>query len=595
MKYLHIFSDDKATHVALIFVNKRAADPAIEDCSWFSVDGTFKIVPRQGQVFNLRSAQVLNIIADYNGHAVLLFTIVMTSRRLALYEKVLDVIKGKYPNFKPLQIMADYEAAMRTALKSRFPSSRLYGCRFHFAKAIYAKVKNFLQLGAFLRPRGNKTQKTLSHLVRQYMALPLLRQEDMKGQVERIGKEIRALATVHCTPKVVRSFNKLHNYITKYWMQYHGPANVSVFGATHKTNNIHERLNGALNGHIPLHPTLFTFLNRMKSLIFDNSICVINQIHQGRSDKNKVTTAARKLVEKAEEAENKYKLNIISAEGLLIEAAAHYDEDKIMEIFSNETDQEQREAATNAVGDLSTNDASTSNGTNMENSQTSVESEENSSNLMGTTERDEEIRNEPNLRDFDNDNWPVSNWLDSTNTQEQDAAASTPEVEDLTLLHPDSRPGGVRPDVNDLVVPICLLCSDNPTTQLLLKSCGHSFCQNCVDRPDFVVCPICRTPKGETVINHVGTMMLAWKRDAEAAFGAERWEARPEEDGIRPGDATVQQDLQRMSEELARSLELANQLLPPGEKVLTLLIKYVTALMLRSHLNGLMVTEFITI
>ena len=186
------------------------------------MDGTFKVIPRQGKVFNLRSAQVFNIIADYNGHAILLFTVVMTSRRLALYEKVLDVIKSHYPNFKPLQMMADYEAAMRTAFKSRFPSSRLYGCRFHFAKAIFAKIKNVLGLAPYLRPRGNKTQKSLSHLVRQYMALPLLRAEDMKGQVERIGKEIRALATAHCTAKVVKNFNRLHNYVCKYWMQYQG-------------------------------------------------------------------------------------------------------------------------------------------------------------------------------------------------------------------------------------------------------------------------------------------------------------------------------------------------------------------------------------
>ena len=545
------------------------------------MDGTFKVIPRQGKVFNLRSAQVFNIIADYNGHAILLFTVVMTSRRLALYEKVLDVIKSHYPNFKPLQMMADYEAAMRTAFKSRFPSSRLYGCRFHFAKAIFAKVKNVLGLAPYLRPRGNKTQKSLSHLVRQYMALPLLRAEDMKGQVERIGKEIRALATAHCTAKVVKNFNRLHNYVCKYWMQYQGPANVSVFGATHKTNNIHERLNGILNGQIPLHPTLFTFLNRMKCLIFDNAICVINQVKQGRSSKNKLTTAARALVAKAEEAEQKYKDNLKSAEWLLIEAAAHYDDDKIMEILSEETDEDQRTSDATpvpvpaSVEENSTEQTPNSQDTNNEaNSdtnqiltQSSVQSED---NLMGTNERDEERLLEPNLQDFDNDNWPVSNWLDINNSQNVEGSNSSTDIEDLSRLHPDAPqgdrpPGRSAPDVNDLVVPICILCSNNPTSQQLLKNCGHTFCNDCVSRPDFLICPICRTPKGETITSHVGTMMLAWKRDAEAAFGANRWEARPEQDGLRPGDATVTQDLQRMSEELARSLEMANQMLPPGE------------------------------
>ena len=585
------FPDGSADQVALIFVNKRSAGPAIEDCSWFSVDGTFKIVPRQGQVFNLRSAQVLNIIADYNGHAVLLFTVVMTSRRLALYEKVLDVIKHHYPHFKPLQLMADYELALRTALKSRFPSSKLYGCRFHFAKAIYAKIKNVLGLGAFLRPRGNKTQKTLSHLVRQYMAIPLLRPEDMKGQVERIGKAIRALATLHCTAKVVRAFNKLHNYVVRYWMQYHGPANVSVFGATHKTNNIHERLNGSLNGQIPLHPTLFTFLNRMKSLIFDNAICVMKQVQQGRSDKHRVTTAARALVEKAEQAEERYKLNQLSAEGLLNEAAAHYDDDRLMDILSDVTDEDQRSsnnpASTTEQG--STNEAETyqrsanTNEETEENSepltQSSAVSGEINSDLMGSTEINEELRNEPSLRDMEQTAWPVQNWLDSTNAEEEETTPTATQTDDLTLLHPEAPVGGrpeghPAPDVNDLVVPICLLCNESPPSQQLLKSCGHSFCYDCVSRPDFLICPICRTPKGETVTNHVGTVMLAWKRDVASAFGAGRWEAHPEQDGRRPGDATIQQDLNRMSEELARSLEMANQMLPPGKTTYKLLYEY---------------------
>ena len=578
---------------ALIFVN-RYGTTTIDDCSWFSMDGTFKIVPRQGQIFNLRSSQVFNIIADYNGHAILLFTVVMTSRRLALYEKVLDVIKTHFPNFKPLQMMADFEVAMRTAFISRFPSSRLYGCRFHFAKAIYARVKNVLGLGPYLRPRGNKTQKALSHLVRQYMSLPLLRPEDMKGQVERIGKEIRALATAHCTAKVVRSFNRLHNYICKYWMQYQGPANVSVFGATHKTNNIHERLNASLNGQILCHPTLFTFLNRMKTLIFDNAICVINQVNQGRSDKHRATTTARALVQKAEEAEEKYKLNQKSAECLLMEAAAHYDDDKVMDILSEETDATQRQTDTTPIPATPTVDqepgdqvSNTDEPTNEENSvsipiltQSSILSDGSTSNVMGTDERDAEMRDEPNLRDLHNNNWPVANWLEDISSQDLPSSNPSAEIEDLTLLHPDAPRGGYQngqrpPDVNDLVVPICSLCSDNPPSLLLLKDCGHSFCRNCVNRPDFILCSVCRTPKGETVVNHVGTITLAWKRDAEAAFGANRWEARPEQDGFRPGDATVQQDLQRMSEELARSLEMANQMLPPHAGNFLLNKKYV--------------------
>jgi len=124
-----LFPDDANYHSAMVLVNREAVNNAINISTNFFLDGTFRITPRQGKILNVRSAQVLNLIADYNGHAVLLFTVIMTSRRLALYEKVMDIIKNHFPDFNPTNMMADYEQAMRKAFRSRFPASRLLGCR----------------------------------------------------------------------------------------------------------------------------------------------------------------------------------------------------------------------------------------------------------------------------------------------------------------------------------------------------------------------------------------------------------------------------------------------------------------------------------
>jgi hypothetical protein len=40
---------------------------------------------------------------------------------------------------------------------------------------------------------------------------------------------------------VIRRCNNLHNYVVRYWMKLHGPHNISVSGALHKTNNLSER------------------------------------------------------------------------------------------------------------------------------------------------------------------------------------------------------------------------------------------------------------------------------------------------------------------------------------------------------------------
>ena len=107
---------------------------------------------------------------------------------------------------------------------------------------MFAKLKGKFHLAAYLRTNTTGYHAELSHRLRQYFALPLLKPEDMKREVERLGTEIREIAVAHCTPTVIRRFNKFHNYIIKYWMQLIGPANLSVFGLHHKTNNVTERL-----------------------------------------------------------------------------------------------------------------------------------------------------------------------------------------------------------------------------------------------------------------------------------------------------------------------------------------------------------------
>ena len=68
-------------------------------------------------------------MADYQGTAVILYTIVMTARKVALYKKVFDLIKQHFPAFNPKQMMTDFEGSLRKAFVSRFTMARLYGCR----------------------------------------------------------------------------------------------------------------------------------------------------------------------------------------------------------------------------------------------------------------------------------------------------------------------------------------------------------------------------------------------------------------------------------------------------------------------------------
>lgn len=113
--------------------------------------------------------------------------------------------------------------------------------RFHFSKNLFARIKSKYHLAGYLRSGSSGVNAQLSHRLRQYFALPLLKPEDMRGEVERLEREVRDLVVKNCTRKVVKQFNAFHKYVVNYWMRLHGPANISVFGMQHKTNNITER------------------------------------------------------------------------------------------------------------------------------------------------------------------------------------------------------------------------------------------------------------------------------------------------------------------------------------------------------------------
>jgi len=129
---LDLFSAARRTRskkYAIILANKDCMDDVLRTSTWFSMDGTFRIMPRPGNVLDVRASQVLLITADYHGKVVLLFSVIMTSRKIGLYRKVFKFLKTTFPNFKPPQMMSDYERSMRSAFRSIYPSTKLFGCR----------------------------------------------------------------------------------------------------------------------------------------------------------------------------------------------------------------------------------------------------------------------------------------------------------------------------------------------------------------------------------------------------------------------------------------------------------------------------------
>jgi len=94
----------------------------------YFVDATFGVVPGNMQVLQVRSSQVLNIVANYGTATVSVATVVMSGRKVALYKKIWAYLRELFPSLQPKTIMADWEAALRKTLAVAFPAARTVGC-----------------------------------------------------------------------------------------------------------------------------------------------------------------------------------------------------------------------------------------------------------------------------------------------------------------------------------------------------------------------------------------------------------------------------------------------------------------------------------
>lgn len=74
--------------------------------------------------------QVWNLLADFHGKSVCVMSVVMTSRKVPLYEAVLKKLRELFPQFAPANLMLDYEPSIRKAVSLVYPETRMLGCRY---------------------------------------------------------------------------------------------------------------------------------------------------------------------------------------------------------------------------------------------------------------------------------------------------------------------------------------------------------------------------------------------------------------------------------------------------------------------------------
>ena len=102
------------------------------------MDGTFKSAAKH--FYQLFSVHIFE-----NGHYVPLVFVLLENKETESYCKAFNTIKIKCEErklkFCPLEVHVDFEKGIHNAAKSSFPEAKILGCRFHFSKSLYDKIK----------------------------------------------------------------------------------------------------------------------------------------------------------------------------------------------------------------------------------------------------------------------------------------------------------------------------------------------------------------------------------------------------------------------------------------------------------------------
>jgi hypothetical protein len=125
--------EDGTKHFAVILGSPNLIQTVGEHNTYLLCDATFKTSPRPFK-------QLFNLMVSYEGVAIPILHVCMTSKHHALYEGVMIKIRSICPHLEPRIIKSDFELALMKSLQRAFPSVVLSGCFFHYTQAVFRAI-----------------------------------------------------------------------------------------------------------------------------------------------------------------------------------------------------------------------------------------------------------------------------------------------------------------------------------------------------------------------------------------------------------------------------------------------------------------------
>ncbi|XP_052128123.1 uncharacterized protein LOC127750459 [Frankliniella occidentalis] len=222
---------------SLVFASRRLL-AMIQRDDVVQGDDTYKIRPY------LNKSRHVFIVSLYSyGQMFPIAYAVMTKGTTTAYAAVLNKLKEL--GLRPQAVVTDWDDAQRGAWKEVFPRIELWGCYFHFLRAIYRKAKK-KSLASYLSD-PDMSQGEVARILRMCAAIPRLSAGDIEEGYNRIWKMARDLPGV--PDNVAKKLMSFLRYFKREWVS--KPEEVTIKGRhVHTTSGqegLHKWLNTCLN------------------------------------------------------------------------------------------------------------------------------------------------------------------------------------------------------------------------------------------------------------------------------------------------------------------------------------------------------------
>jgi len=203
----------------------------LQRCSTIYIDGTFKTCPKPYQQF-------VTIHGSYQGQTFLFCMALLATKDVGAYRQLFQHLKRRvrattHHRLSPEQVVCDFEIALKIAVETELPNTRVAGCYFHFCQSLWRKIQE-LGLSQMYRWR-RKVRK----LLRKMMAIGHL-------PTNIVRQNVNLLQTARGTRRLINRYPAMGDFFTYFRNSYlDGQFPIALWnvydrGIDCRTNNIVE-------------------------------------------------------------------------------------------------------------------------------------------------------------------------------------------------------------------------------------------------------------------------------------------------------------------------------------------------------------------